>query len=120
MPSLERRWSCLLYTSIINEDSVTEIDKVLDIVSEETVTIKVTVPKNIRENLTKDSFTVIADMENLNGMNTVPLTVTCSNPAVTWANIHAKLALLFLLQLYLQSSRNNLHIRPCDGRIRCV
>ena len=73
--------------NIINEDSVTEIDKVLDIVSEETVTIKVTAPKNIRENLTKDSFTVIADMENLNGMSTVPLTVTCSNPAVTWANM---------------------------------
>ena len=44
---------------IINEDSVTEIDKVLDIVSEDTVTIKVTAPKYVHETLTKDSFTVI-------------------------------------------------------------
>lgn len=73
--------------NIINEDSVTEIDKVLDIVSEDTVTVKVTAPKYVRETLTKDSFTVIADMENLSAMNTVPLTVTCSNPSVTWANI---------------------------------
>lgn len=72
---------------IINEDSVTEIDKVLDIVSEDTVTIKVTAPKYVRETLTKDSFTVIADMENLSAMNTVPLTVTCSNPSVSWANM---------------------------------
>lgn len=73
--------------NIINEDSVTEIDKVLDIVSEDTVTIKVTAPKNVQETLTKDSFTVIADMENLSAMNTVPLTVTCSNPSVSWANM---------------------------------
>jgi len=72
---------------IINEDSVTEIDKVLDIVSEDTVTIKVTAPKYVHETLTKDSFTVIADMENLGAMNTVPLTVTCSNPSVSWANM---------------------------------
>lgn len=72
---------------IINEDSVTEIDKVLDIVSEDTVTIKVTAPKYVHETLTKDSFTVIADMENLSAMNTVPLTVTCSNPSVSWANM---------------------------------
>ncbi len=72
---------------IINEDSVTEIDKGLDIVSEDTVTIKVTAPKYVHETLTKDSFTVIADMENLSAMNTVPLTVTCSNPSVSWANM---------------------------------
>lgn len=72
---------------IINEDSVTEIDKVLDIVSEDTVTIKVTAPKYVHETLTKDSFTVIADMENLSAMNAVPLTVTCSNPSVSWANM---------------------------------
>lgn len=73
--------------SIINEDSVTEIDRVMGIVSEDTVTLRVTAPENILNTLTRDSFTVVADMENLTGMNTVPLSVTCSNPSVTWDRI---------------------------------
>ncbi|MCD7820467.1 MAG: hypothetical protein LUH07_15680 [Lachnospiraceae bacterium] len=68
---------------IINEDSVTEIDKAFDIVSEDTVVIKVTERRRILESLSSSDFTVIADMENLTEMNTVPLTVTCSNSAVT-------------------------------------
>ena len=72
---------------VVNEDSVTEIDKVYDIISEETVIIKVTERRSVVRSLTSSDFTVIADMENLTEMNTVPLTVTCSNPAVTWDEI---------------------------------
>ncbi|MCD7833174.1 MAG: hypothetical protein LUH00_04175 [Lachnospiraceae bacterium] len=68
---------------IINEDSVTEIDKTFDIVSDDTVVIKVTEKRRVLESLSASDFTVIADMENLTEMNTVPLTVTCSNSAVT-------------------------------------
>lgn len=72
---------------VINADSVTEIDKTYDIISEETVVIKVTERKSVLNNLNADSFTVIADMENLNDMNTVPLTVSCSSPSVSWDEI---------------------------------
>ncbi len=72
---------------ILNEDSVTEIDKVFEIVSDETVVIRVREHKNVLDRLSRDDFTVTADMENLTEMNTVPLTVTCSNPAVTWDEI---------------------------------
>ncbi|MDY3250570.1 MAG: CdaR family protein [Candidatus Choladocola sp.] len=69
--------------NVINEESVTEIDKVFDIISDETVIIKVTERRSVLNSLTKEDFTVVADMENLNEMNSVPLTVTCRNPAVT-------------------------------------
>lgn len=72
---------------VINADSVTEIDKTFDIISEETVVIKVTERKSVLNSLSADDFTVVADMENLNDMNTVPLTVTCSNAAVSWNEI---------------------------------
>lgn len=72
---------------LMNEDSVTEIDKTFDVISDETVVIKVTERRRILNSLTKDDFTVIADMENLNEMDSVPLTVTCSNPSITWDEI---------------------------------
>lgn len=72
---------------VVNGDSVTEIDKVYDIVSDETVVLKVTERKSIIDSLSASDFSVTADMENLNEMNTVPLTVTCSNPLVSWDEI---------------------------------
>ena len=75
---------------VINADSVTEIDKVFDIVSEETVVLKVTERRNIVQGLTSDDFTVVADMESLNDMDSVPLTVTCRNSAVTWDEIEPR------------------------------
>lgn len=72
---------------VINGDSVAEIDKTFDIISEESVVIKVTERQSVLNRLSASDFTVIADMENLNEMNTVPLTVTCSNPSVTWDEI---------------------------------
>lgn len=68
----------------INEDSVTAIDKVFDVVSDDTVVIKVTERRSVLESLRSSDFTVVADMENLNEMNSVPLEVTCSNPSVTF------------------------------------
>lgn len=68
---------------IVNEDSVTAIDKVFDLVSDDTVVIKVTERRSIRDSLRTTDFTVVADMENLNEMNSVPLTVICNNPMVT-------------------------------------
>ena len=72
---------------VINADSVTEIAKTFDIISEETVVIKVTERKSVLNSLSADDFTVVAEMENLNDMTTVPLTVTCSNAAVSWNEI---------------------------------
>ncbi len=72
---------------LMNEDSVTEIDKAFDIISDETVILKVTERRRILNSLTRDDFTVLADMENLNEMGSVPLTVICSNPAVSWDDI---------------------------------
>lgn len=70
---------------VINEDSVTDIDKVFDIVSEEKVIIKVTEKKSVINSVSKDGsdFYVVADMENLTEMGTVPLVVTCANPSIT-------------------------------------
>ncbi len=73
--------------NILNEDSVTEIDKVFAPVSGDTVVVKVTEHKSVLERLKADDFIVSADMENLNEMNSVPLTVTCSNAAVSWDEI---------------------------------
>lgn len=67
----------------VNADSVTEIDKTFDFASADTVSIKVTERDSVLKKLNRDSFTVIADMESLNEMNSVPLVVICSNSAVT-------------------------------------
>ncbi len=68
---------------LVNENSVAEIDKAFDILSEDSVTISVTERRQVVDGLSSSDFTVIADMENLTEMNTVPLMVTCSDPAVT-------------------------------------
>ncbi len=67
----------------VNADSVAEIDKTFELVSDDTVVIKVSERTSVLERLTKDSFTVIADMESINEMSSVPLTVICSNPSIT-------------------------------------
>lgn len=72
---------------IINQDSVAEIDKVFDVIDGDTVTLKVTERKKILDSLTGNNFEVIADMENLNNMDAVPLYVSCDNLSVTWDEI---------------------------------
>lgn len=70
-----------------NVESVTELDKVLDVVEDDvygdTVVIKVKERKSVLKNLSAGDFRVIADMETMNEMGSVPLRVECSNPAVT-------------------------------------
>ena len=75
--------------TIVNEDSVADIGKVVEPEGSGTVTLKVTERRSILNKLSKNGldFYVEADLENINAMNTVPLTVTCSNGNVTWDEI---------------------------------
>ncbi len=75
--------------TIVNQDSVAEIGKVIEAQGSGTVTLKVTEKKTVLEKLnrTGSDFYVEADMNNITSMNTVPLTVTCDNSAVTWDEI---------------------------------
>ena len=66
-----------------NADSVTDIDKTFEFASEDTVVIKVTERTSVLDSLSTSSFTVVADMESINEMSSVPLTVICSSPFVT-------------------------------------
>ncbi len=75
--------------TIVNQDSVAEIGKVIEAQGSGTVTLRVTEKTSVLEKLnrTGSDFYVEADMNNITEMNTVPLTVTCSNPMVTWDEI---------------------------------
>lgn len=70
-----------------NVESVTELDKVLDVVEDDvygdTVIIRVKEKDSVLKKLTSSDFRVVADMETMNEMGSVPLRVECSNPAVT-------------------------------------
>ncbi|MDO4297017.1 MAG: CdaR family protein [Lachnospiraceae bacterium] len=71
----------------INQESVTDIDKVFDVIEGDTVTLKVTERTRVLQSLKKDDFEVIADLEAMNEMNAIPLYVTCDNLMVTWDEI---------------------------------
>ena len=75
--------------NVVNQDSIADIGKVVELEGSGTVTLKVREKRSVLERLSKSGgdFNVEADMENINQMNTVPLTVTCSNPLVTWDEI---------------------------------
>ena len=75
--------------TIVNQDSIADIGKVVEAQGSGTVTVKVTERRSVVERLSKNGsdFYVEADLENINEMDTVPLTVTCSNPSVTWDEI---------------------------------
>ena len=75
--------------TIVNQDSVADIGKVIEVQGSGTVTLRVTEKRSVLERLSRDGsdFYVEADMNNITAMNTVPLTVTCSNPVVTWDEI---------------------------------
>ncbi|MDD3797259.1 MAG: CdaR family protein, partial [Lachnospiraceae bacterium] len=76
--------------TIVNQDSIADIGKVVELAGKGTVTLKVTERRTVLDRLAKNGsdFYVEADMENINDMNTVPLTVTCSNQSVTWDEIN--------------------------------
>lgn len=73
--------------NLVNQDSVADIGKVVDLEGSGTVNLKVTERRRVLERLSRSDFYVEADLENLTEMNTVPLTVTCTNSAVTWDEI---------------------------------
>ncbi|MDO5345621.1 MAG: CdaR family protein [Lachnospiraceae bacterium] len=75
--------------TIVNQDSIADIGKVVEAQGSGTVTVKVTERRSVVERLAKNGsdFYVEADLENINEMDTVPLTVTCSSPSVTWDEI---------------------------------
>lgn len=69
----------------VNKEIVEDIGKVFVTENDtDVVNIKVTERKSILNRLRASDFKVIADMNNLTPMNTVPLGVTCSNASVTW------------------------------------
>ena len=75
--------------TIVNEDSIADIGKVVEPEGSSTVTLKVTERRSVLNRLARNGsdFYVEADLENINEMNTVPLTVNCTNPNVTWDEI---------------------------------
>ena len=70
--------------NMINEDSIADIGKVVEPMGSDTVTIKVTERRSILNRLNRANFNVEADLENINEMDSVPLTVTCDVSSVTW------------------------------------
>ena len=73
--------------TIVNEDSVGDIGKVAEPQGSDTVTVKVTERKSVVNRLGRNNFYVEADLENINQMNTVPLTVSCDSARVSWDEI---------------------------------
>ncbi len=75
--------------TIVNQDSVADIGKVIEAQGSGTVTLRVTEKQSVLEKLNRSGsdFYVEADLNNITEINTVPLTVTCSNPVVTWDEI---------------------------------
>ncbi len=75
--------------NIVNQDAIADLGKVVEPEGNGTVTLRVTEKRSVLERLNKSgsAFYVEADMNNITELDTVPLTVTCSNPAVTWDEI---------------------------------
>ncbi len=75
--------------TITNESSVADIDKVVQPEGSGTVTLRVSERRSVLNRLSRtgSDFSVVADMEMITDMNTVPLTVTCTNSSVTWDEI---------------------------------
>ena len=78
--------------NMVNQDSIADIGKVVEPKGNGTVTLRVTERQSVLSRLARNGsdFYVEADLENINEMDTVPLTVTCSNSAITWDEIEVK------------------------------
>ena len=78
--------------TIVNEDSIDDIGKVFEPQGSGTVTLRVTERNSVLRRLARNGsdFYVEADLANITPMNTVPLTVTCSNASVTWDEIEVQ------------------------------
>ena len=73
--------------TIVNQSSVADIGKVVEPEGNGMVNLRVKERRRVLDQLTRSDFYVEADMENINSMNSVPLTVTCSNSSVSWDEI---------------------------------
>ena len=75
--------------NIVNEDLIEDIGKVVEPEGSGTVTLRVTERNSILRKLARNGsdFYVEANLENITDLNTIPLTVTSSNPAITWDEI---------------------------------
>jgi len=87
-PTRSRLYSNVPIT-IINEDSIADVGKVVEVEGSGTVTLKVTERRSVLSSLSvaAGDFYVEADLETINDMGMVPLTVSCSNSQVTWDEI---------------------------------
>lgn len=64
---------------ILNESAITDNNEVYDILSGETVDIKITGPRTIVDALTRDDFTATADFKDLSKTNAVPINISINN-----------------------------------------
>ena len=64
---------------IVNEGAITDNDKVYDILSGDTVDIKVTGPRTLVDSLQKSDFTAEANFSDLSITNAVPIDVSINN-----------------------------------------
>ena len=64
---------------ILNESAITGNDEAYDILSGDTVDIKVTGPRTIVDSLSRNDFTATADFKDLSKTNAVPINVSINN-----------------------------------------
>lgn len=64
---------------ILNESAITGNDEAYDILSGDTVDIKVTGPRTIVDSLTRDDFTATADFKDLSKTSAVPIDISINN-----------------------------------------
>ncbi len=64
---------------ILNENAITGNEEAYDVLSGDTVTIKVTGPRTIVDSLNKDDFTATADFKDLSKTNAVPINISINN-----------------------------------------
>lgn len=62
---------------ILNEDVITDLGKVYDIIQGETIDFTIEARRSIRENLKRSDFVVQADFTELSDVYAVPIKITC-------------------------------------------
>lgn len=64
---------------LINEEAMTSVNKIFEIISGETISVKLRAKKTIAESLTADDFTAVADIINKTELNAIEIVVTCNS-----------------------------------------
>lgn len=62
---------------ILNEDAITSLDEVYDIVENETVDFTIKGRETVVSDLTADDFLVTADLQHISDVNAVPIDISC-------------------------------------------